>query len=159
MQLMVFIYIVDYLFAMMINWNTQQPLKEDLLILFCYFTLFSSFCLLLSLFKLSCTKNNHACNLYRMSYTFSFCFLMYCIVSEKCNGGRFLEDSLYCYSQQIISAVLFIIIVIIINNFFFVGIIQHLKILQIVFRPKKLIKPNYKPSKMKVLKDTFQQSF
>ena len=37
--------------------------------------------------------------------------------------------------------------------------IQHLKILQIVFRPKKLIEANYKPSKMKVLKDTFQQSF
>ena len=46
-----------------------------------------------------------------------------------------------------------------VNNFFFVGIIQHLKILQIVFRPKKPIKVNYKPSKMKVLKDTFQLSF
>ena len=31
--------------------------------------------------------------------------------------------------------------------------------LQIVFRAKKLIKDNYKPSKTKVLKDTFQQSF
>ena len=50
-------------------------------------------------------------------------------------------------------------IIIIINNFFFVGIIQHFKILQIVFRPKKLIKANYKPSIMKVLKDTFLQSF
>ena len=50
-------------------------------------------------------------------------------------------------------------IIIIINNFFFVGMIQYFKILQIVFRPKKLIKANYKPSKMKVLKDTFQQSF
>ena len=52
-----------------------------------------------------------------------------------------------------------ITIIIIINNFFFVGIIQHFKILQIVFRPKKLIKAHYKPSKMNVLKDTFQQSF
>ena len=52
-----------------------------------------------------------------------------------------------------------IIIIIIINNFFFVGIIQHFKILQIIFRPKKLIKAHYKPSKMNVLKDTFQQSF
>ena len=51
------------------------------------------------------------------------------------------------------------IIIIIINNFFFVGIMQHFKILQIVFRSKKLIKVNYKPSKMIVLKDTFQQSF
>ena len=38
------------------------------------------------------------------------------------------------------------------------GIIQYFKILQIVFRPKKLIKANYKPSKMKVLKHNFQQS-
>ena len=45
------------------------------------------------------------------------------------------------------------------NNFFFIGIIQNFKILRIVFTPKKLIKGNYKPSKMKVLKYTFQQSF
>ena len=45
-----------------------------------------------------------------------------------------------------------IIIIIIVNNFFFVGIIQHFKILQIIFRLKKLIKANYKPSKMKSLK-------
>ena len=42
------------------------------------------------------------------------------------------------------------IIIIIINNFFFVGIMQHLKILQIVFSPKKLIKANYKASRIKV---------
>ena len=36
---------------------------------------------------------------------------------------------------------------------------QHFKILQIVLRPKKLIKANYKPSKMDILKYTFQQSF
>ena len=50
-------------------------------------------------------------------------------------------------------------IIIIISNFFFVGTIQHLKTQQIVFRPKTLIKANYKRSKLKVLKDTFQQSF
>ena len=33
---------------------------------------------------------------------------------------------------------------------------QHLKILQIVFTPKNLIKANYKSSKMKVVKDTSQ---
>ena len=55
--------------------------------------------------------------------------------------------------------IIIIVIIIIINNFVFVGIIQHFKILQIVFRAKKLIKSNCKPSKMKVLKDTFQQSF
>ena len=46
-----------------------------------------------------------------------------------------------------------------IDNFFFVGIMQHFKTLLIVFGPKKLIKANCKPSKMKFLKDTFQQSF
>ena len=51
------------------------------------------------------------------------------------------------------------IIIIIIYNFFFVNIIHHFKILQKVFRPKKLIKANCKPSKLKVLKDIFQQSF
>ena len=56
--------------------------------------------------------------------------------------------------------IVIIIIIIIISNFFFVGIIQHFKILQDSFSSKKkLIKANYKPSKMKVLKDTFQQSF
>ena len=48
--------------------------------------------------------------------------------------------------------IIIIIIIIIVNNFFFVGIIQHFKILQIIFRLKKLIKANYKPSKMKSLK-------
>ena len=52
-----------------------------------------------------------------------------------------------------------IIITIIINNFVFVGRIPHFKILQTLFRPKELIKANYKPSKMKVLKDPFQQCF
>ena len=52
----------------------------------------------------------------------------------------------YFLMQKII-----IIIIIIINNLFFVGIMQYFKIPQIVFRPKKLIKVNYKPSKMKVL--------
>ena len=52
----------------------------------------------------------------------------------------------YFLMQKII-----IIVIIIINNLFFVGIMQYFKIPQIVFRPKKLIKVNYKPSKMKVL--------
>ena len=47
--------------------------------------------------------------------------------------------------------------IIIIINFF--GIIHYLKILEIVFRTKKLIKANYKPNRMKVSNDTFQQSF
>ena len=50
-------------------------------------------------------------------------------------------------------------VIITIDNFFFVDVMQHLKILQIVFRPKKLIKANYKASRMKVSKGTFRQSF
>ena len=52
----------------------------------------------------------------------------------------------------IIIGIIIIIIIIIVNNFFFVGIIQHFKILQIIFRLKKLIKANYKSSKMESLK-------
>ena len=36
---------------------------------------------------------------------------------------------------------------------------QHFKTQQLVFRPKELIKANYKPSKMEVLKGTFHYSF
>ena len=54
----------------------------------------------------------------------------------------------YFLMQKII---IIITIIIIINNLFFVDIMQYFKIPQIVFRPKKLIKVNYKPSKMKVL--------
>ena len=43
----------------------------------------------------------------------------------------------------------------IIGNFVFVGIIQHLKILEIDFRPRKLIKAHCDPRKIKALKDTF----
>ena len=53
--------------------------------------------------------------------------------------------------------VVVIIIIIIINNFFFVSIIQHLKILQIAFRPKKLVKADYKSSKMKISKRLFSR--
>ena len=60
---------------------------------------------------------------------------------------------------SIIIIIIIVIIIVIINNFFFFRITQHLKALQIVFRLKKLIQANCKPSKMKALKDTFQQSF
>ena len=52
-----------------------------------------------------------------------------------------------------------LLLLLLLLTFFFVGLIQYFKILQIFFRPKKLIKDNYKPTKMKVLKYTFQQSF
>ena len=71
------------------------------------FSLFYIFSLspifLLSLFKLSCAKKHYVYNLYHVSYTLSFCYLMYYIVSEIYIGGLFLEDCFYCYSQQIIS--------------------------------------------------------
>ena len=46
-----------------------------------------------------------------------------------------------------------------INNFIFVEVIQHLRMLEIVFTPKKLIKVNDKPSRMNISNDIFQQSF
>ena len=49
----------------------------------------------------------------------------------------------------IIIIIIISIIIIIIINFFFAGITQHFKILQIVFRPKKLIEANSKPNKWK----------
>ena len=39
--------------------------------------------------------------------------------------------------------IIIIVVVVVINNSFFVGIIKHFKILQIVFRSKKLIKANF----------------
>ena len=49
------------------------------------------------------------------------------------------KNTCYHYDYYIIIiTITIIIIIIIINNLFFVGIIQHFKILQIVFRPKKL---------------------
>ena len=46
----------------------------------------------------------------------------------------------------IIMMMMMMMMMMMINNFFFVGIIQHFN-------------ANYKPSKMKVLKDTFRQGF
>ena len=100
------IYIIHYHFSRMISLNTHQHPKEELLTLFVILHFFiSSFSFSLSLLKLSCTKKNHVYNLHRMSYTLSFCYVMYNIVSEICIGGRFLEDSFCCYTQQFISAV------------------------------------------------------
>ena len=49
-------------------------------------------------------KKHHVYNLYRISYTLSFCYVIYYIVSEICIGERFLEDGCYCHSQQFIYA-------------------------------------------------------
>ena len=55
-----------------------------------------SFSFLLSLFKLSCTKKNQVCNLHGILYTYSFCYVVYYIVSKICIGGYFLEECFYC---------------------------------------------------------------
>ena len=49
--------------------------------------------------------NLYVCNLFRISYTLSFCYVMYYIVSEICISRRFLEDCFCFYSRQITSAV------------------------------------------------------
>ena len=89
---------------------------------------------------------------------------MCCIVtvlkihSKNCTRGYIVIIIIHIVIITIF-IIIFIIIIIIYDNLFFVGIIEYLKIPQTVSRAKKLIKVNCKPSNMKVLKDTFQQSF
>ena len=105
-SLVMHIKIHTYYFSIMITRNKQQRLKEDPLILSRHFTFFLSlFSFLLSLFKLSCTTKHCVFNIYCISYTSRFCYVIYYIVLEVCIGGRLLEDCFCCYSQQIISAV------------------------------------------------------
>ena len=74
-----------------------------------FFSLFQFFYLIVLFFVIPFQtfmhKKHHVCNLYRISYILSFCYIMYDIVSEICIGGRFLEDYFYCYSQELISAI------------------------------------------------------
>ena len=70
-----------------------------------YICLFQLFIFCYLFFKFSSTKKNHVYNLYCISSTLRFCYVMYYIVLEIFIGGRFLEDYFYCYSQQIIFAV------------------------------------------------------
>ena len=44
-------------------------------------------------------------NLYRISYTLRFCYVMHYLMPVVAIAGSFFEDSFYCYSRQIISAV------------------------------------------------------
>ena len=95
-----FFCLVDYYFSRIISLNAQRHLKEDLLIISRYFKFFSSsFSLLLSLFKLSFLKKHRVYNLYWISYTLSFCYVMYYVLSEIRIGRRFLDDCFYCYSE------------------------------------------------------------
>ena len=85
------IHIINYYRWRMVTWNTQQFLK-DLLIISRYFTFFLS---LLCYYFFSNSQT-----------LMSIIYMAYHIhrVSEICIGGRFLENCFYCYSQQIISA-------------------------------------------------------
>ena len=95
-----FFCLIDYYFSRIISLNAQRHLKEDLLIISRYFKFFSSsFSLLLSLFQLSFLKKHHVYNLYWISYTLSFCYVVYYVLSEICIGRRFLDDCFYCYSE------------------------------------------------------------
>ena len=82
----------------MITLNTEQHLKEDLLILSRYFTFFfiSSFSFLFSLVEFSYTKKHQIFSLYCISDILSFCYVMHYIVSEICIGRRLMEDCFYC---------------------------------------------------------------
>ena len=100
-QLMIY-NITDYYFSRMITLNTQQHLKEDLLILFCNFTFFIPSFPLFYLFANSHAKRNITPMIYIAHHILC---IMYYIVSEICIGGRFLlEDYLVVIPQQIISA-------------------------------------------------------
>ena len=105
MQLMIYIH---YWQLFLKNDNFEYTVSQGLTFisfsLFCIFFILSFF-FLLSLFKLSCTKKHHVYNLYRISYSLSFWYLMYYIVLEICIGGHFLEDCFYCLSQKVISAI------------------------------------------------------
>ena len=87
---------------------------------------------------------------------------MCCIVtvlkihSKNCTRGYIVIIIIHIVIITIF-IIIIIIIIIIYDNLFFVGIIEYLKIPQTVFRAKKLIKVNYKPSNMKVLKILFSR--
>ena len=103
MQLMIYIH---YWLLFFKNDNFECTIFQRIYFLSRCFTFFiSSFSFLLSLFKLSCTKKHHIYNLYCILYTLSFYYVMYYIVSEIYIGRRVLEDCIFWYSQQIISAV------------------------------------------------------
>ena len=97
-----------------------------------------------------------------------FCWTS-CVIRGKSSLARFRKNLPIFVDAFVLNRRLMILlrhflhyivtVVIVVNNFFVIGIMQHLKILETVFKPKKIIKTNYKPSKMKVSKDTFQHSF
>ena len=91
----------------MITLNTQQHLKDYILILFRYFSFFDliGFFLLIFFQTLMHKETSRLQSISHIVSFGSFCYVMYYIVSETCIGGHFLEDCFYCYSQQIKSVV------------------------------------------------------
>ena len=102
MQIMVYI---SYLLLFFNNDNLKYTTISETRS-FNSFSLFHNFILLsfYSFILLSFYPFIHVYNLYFISYTFSFCYVMYYIVSEIYIGRRFLEDC-YCYCHQIIFGV------------------------------------------------------
>ena len=100
-------YIIDCYFSRMVTLNTQQHLKDWLLIVFCYFTFFDLivFFLVFSFQTLMYKETSRLLSILHIVYFESFCYVMYYIAFEICIGEHFLEDCLYCYSQQIKSSV------------------------------------------------------
>ena len=50
-------------------------------------------------------KENNVFNLYYISYTLTFCYVVYYEVTYICIDGRFVEDCFCYHSEQIISAI------------------------------------------------------
>ena len=101
-------YIIDCYFSRMVTLNTQQHLKDWLLIVFCYFTFFDLivFFLVFSFQTLMYKETSRLLSILHIVYFESFCYVMYYIVLEICIGiWHFLEDCFYFYFQQINSAV------------------------------------------------------
>ena len=100
-------YIIDCYFSRMVTLNTQQHLKDWLLIVFCYFTFFDLivFFLVFSFQTLMYKETSRLLSILHIVYFESFCYVMYYIAFEICIGEHFLEDCFYCYSQQMKSSV------------------------------------------------------
>ena len=101
-QLIVYIYIfiyiiIDYYSSRMITWNTQQYLKEDLLILSCYF-----------LFYKICKLQKETWRLESISIPYIICFeFLLCNVLHSVGNiywRRFVRGLFRCHCQEIISA-------------------------------------------------------
>ena len=98
MQLMVYIYYSLLFFQNYILKCTSLYQRRSFNS-FSLFYIFISQCFLFYYpFSISLTKKNHIYNLYCISYTFSFCQVMYYIMSEICNKV-YTKSTRYCNTQ------------------------------------------------------------